>query len=80
MPWSLRSRTLPLDGPCIMGIINVTPDSFSDGGKFFSVDQAVAQGGRLAEDGYTGAQPGKATRVGGAWDAPFGTVICYGEA
>lgn len=51
MPWSLRSRTLPLDGPCIMGIINVTPDSFSDGGKFFSVDQAVAQGERLAEDG-----------------------------
>jgi dihydropteroate synthase len=34
-----------------MGIIYVTPDSFSDGGKFFSVDQAVAQGERLAEDG-----------------------------
>jgi len=51
MPWSLRSRTLPLDGPCIMGIINVTPDSFSDGGKFFSVDAAVAQGERLVEDG-----------------------------
>lgn len=35
----------------IMGILNVTPDSFSDGGKFFSVDQAVAHGERLAEDG-----------------------------
>ena len=36
---------------CIMGIVNVTPDSFSDGGNFFSVDAAVAQGEKLAADG-----------------------------
>jgi dihydropteroate synthase len=36
---------------CIMGILNVTPDSFSDGGKFFSLDAAVAQGYKLFEDG-----------------------------
>jgi len=35
----------------IMGILNVTPDSFSDGGKFYSIDDAVAQGERLVEDG-----------------------------
>ncbi len=35
----------------IMAILNVTPDSFSDGGKFFSIDNAVAQGERLVEDG-----------------------------
>src|SRR6185312_240122 len=51
MPWSLRSSVLPLDRPCLMGIINVTPDSFSDGGNFLSVDAAVAQGERLAEEG-----------------------------
>jgi dihydropteroate synthase len=36
---------------CIMGVINVTPDSFSDGGKFFDCDTAVAQGVKLAAEG-----------------------------
>ncbi len=35
----------------VMGVLNVTPDSFSDGGRFFSVDEAVAQGRRLAAAG-----------------------------
>jgi dihydropteroate synthase len=35
----------------IMGILNVTPDSFSDGGKHYAVDQAVAAAQRMAEDG-----------------------------
>jgi dihydropteroate synthase len=34
-----------------MGVVNVTPDSFSDGGQFFDHDAAVAQGVRLAEEG-----------------------------
>ena len=34
-----------------MGILNATPDSFSDGGKFATVDQAVEQGLRLVEEG-----------------------------
>ena len=34
-----------------MGILNVTPDSFSDGGKFFSCQDAVAQGQKLVKDG-----------------------------
>jgi dihydropteroate synthase len=37
--------------PKIMGIINVTPDSFSDGGKFFSVDLAVTQAMKMIEAG-----------------------------
>ncbi|MHC4663029.1 MAG: dihydropteroate synthase [Planctomycetota bacterium] len=37
--------------PGIMGILNVTPDSFSDGGRFFDSDAAVAQGIRMAEEG-----------------------------
>jgi dihydropteroate synthase len=36
---------------CIMGVVNVTPDSFSDGGKFFDAEAAVAQGEQLAADG-----------------------------
>lgn len=46
------SRTLEL-GPrtLIMGIVNITPDSFSDGGRFFSTDRAVAQAIQLTEEG-----------------------------
>lgn len=36
---------------CIMGVVNVTPDSFADGGKFFKCDDAVAQGQKLSEEG-----------------------------
>ena len=40
-----------MDGPQIMGIVNVTPDSFSDGGEFSSHVAAIDQGRRLAADG-----------------------------
>lgn len=46
-----RLAGLSLDRPRIMGIVNVTPDSFSDGGSFASVDDAVNHGLRLAEEG-----------------------------
>jgi dihydropteroate synthase len=42
-----RTRKLPY----LMGVLNVTPDSFSDSGKFFSVDDAVSHGLRMMEDG-----------------------------
>ena len=32
MAWQIRDRKLELDRPLVMGILNVTPDSFSDGG------------------------------------------------
>ena len=44
-------RLLRLDRPRVMGIVNVTPDSFSDGGAHFDVGTAVAHGLRLAEEG-----------------------------
>lgn len=44
-------RIVTLDRPRIMGIVNVTPDSFSDGGAHFDVDAAVAHGLQLAEEG-----------------------------
>jgi len=43
--YDLASRTY------IMGILNVTPDSFSDGGKYFNIEEAVRRGLKLAEDG-----------------------------
>jgi dihydropteroate synthase len=48
-----RDRVLGLIGkkPVIMGILNVTPDSFSDGGKFFAADAAVEQAKKLAAEG-----------------------------
>lgn len=44
-------RLLRLDGPQVMGIVNVTPDSFSDGGQHTTVDAAVARGLRLVAEG-----------------------------
>jgi len=49
--WRLRTRFLSLEKPLIMGVINVTPDSFSDGGSFTSSRDAVAHGRRLIEQG-----------------------------
>ena len=46
-----RNRTLDLNKPIIMGIVNVTPDSFSDGGNYHSVDDAFNQAMRLIKDG-----------------------------
>ncbi len=43
--------TLALDRPLIMGIVNITPDSFSDGGHYFSRDHAIAHATKLINDG-----------------------------
>lgn len=52
MTWRLRTRTLELgERTLIMGVVNVTPDSFSDGGAFFSVDAAVERCMRCLEEG-----------------------------
>jgi dihydropteroate synthase len=40
-------------GPHIMGVVNVTPDSFSDGGKFINPDKAIEHGALLAQQGAT---------------------------
>src|SRR3989454_1979710 len=50
--WQLPDRLLTLGRrPLVMGIVNVTPDSFSDGGQFFRTDSAVAHGLGLVEQG-----------------------------
>ncbi len=51
MSWRVRGAAVPLSRPIVVGIINVTPDSFSDGGSFFSAEDAVAHGRRLVAEG-----------------------------
>ena len=66
--WQLRDRSLKLDRPLIMGILNVTPDSFSDGGQFFSPEAAVEQAMRMREEGAD------VIDVGGESTRPQGAV------
>ncbi len=50
--WNIGARTLQLGKrTLIMGVLNVTPDSFSDGGRYFDRDRAVAHGLQLLKDG-----------------------------
>ena len=46
-----KIKNLNFNKPLIMGILNVTPDSFSDGGKFLSIDNAYAQYKKLKKEG-----------------------------
>jgi dihydropteroate synthase len=50
-PLVLGSRTIRLDQPQVMGIINATPDSFSDGGSYASPEAAAAAGSDMAAEG-----------------------------
>src|SRR5438270_12947437 len=50
-PLQLGERTVRLDQPQVMGIINATPDSFSDGGQFADVADAAHAGARMTAEG-----------------------------
>lgn len=73
--WSLGSRSLELGKrTLIMGVVNVTPDSFSDGGQFFDCDKAVAHAERLLCEGADIIDiGGESTRPGAKVDAPAST-------
>jgi dihydropteroate synthase len=50
--WKLRARTLELGRrTLVMGVVNITPDSFSDGGRFLEPEAAIAHGLRLLDEG-----------------------------
>jgi len=62
-----RSRTLDLAQPRVMGILNVTPDSFSDGGLHFDRERAIEAGLRMIEEGASIVDVGgESTRPGAA--------------
>ena len=71
-----RGRELRLGGsPLIMGILNVTPDSFSDGGKYISHDAAVHRGLEMAEEGADIIDVGGESTRPGSLPVPPGEEI-----
>ena len=64
-------RPLRLDRPRIVGIVNVTPDSFSDGGEHATADAAIAHGLRLAEEGADALDIGGESTRPGADEVPL---------
>ena len=75
--WQLRTRTLSLGGRTrVMGIVNVTPDSFSDGGLHASAETAIAHALRLLDEGADvidiggeSTRPGSSAATDAAMDA-----------
>jgi dihydropteroate synthase len=60
-------KPLDLSRPRIMGVLNITPDSFSDGGDFFTLDKAVARAEQMVEEGAAIIDlGGESTRPGAA--------------
>jgi dihydropteroate synthase len=67
MHLKLNANTLDLTRPVVMGVLNVTSDSFSDGGKFVKLDDALRQAETMAGDGATFVDiGGESTRPGAA--------------
>jgi dihydropteroate synthase len=65
MLWRCRNQDIDLARPVVMGILNVTPDSFSDGGRYAAVDaaleravQIVVEGARIIDVGGESTRPG----------------------
>jgi dihydropteroate synthase len=67
LAWRTARRTLPLEHSCIVGILNVTPDSFSDGGRHLGLDAALAGGRAMQAAGADVLDVGgESTRPGAA--------------
>ena len=74
--WAIRDKVLSTaDRTLIMGIVNVTPDSFSDGGRFLGPDRAIAHGLRLFEDGADLVDVGGESSRPGAEEVPAAEEI-----
>src|SRR4051812_33645384 len=69
--WICRDRTLDLATPVIMGVLNVTPDSFSDGGRFTRHDAALAHARRMIGEGASIIDIGGESTRPGASPATF---------
>ena len=72
--WKIAGRAVDLsESAMIMGALNVTPDSFSDGGEFFTTEKAVEQGNRMAAEGA------QIIDVGGESTRPGATEVSADE-
>ena len=72
--WQLAERTIEFPRrPLVMGIVNVTPDSFSDGGRFFNREAAVAHALQLVSDGAD------LLDIGGESTRPYADIVSVNE-
>ena len=82
--WQTSRRQICLELPLVMAILNVTPDSFSDGGKFVSIDDALRQAeGQIADGADIIDVGGESTRPGServSVDVEIGRVVPVIEA
>jgi dihydropteroate synthase len=70
MLFDCAGKSLDLSEPRVMGILNVTPDSFSDGGRFIRPDEAIEQALRMVEQGASIIDIGGESTRPGAQDVP----------
>ncbi|WP_295687627.1 dihydropteroate synthase [uncultured Nevskia sp.] len=68
-----RGRRLDLSSPVVMGVLNVTPDSFSDGGRHVGIDAALAAARRMLDDGAA------IIDIGGESTRPGADPVSVGE-
>jgi dihydropteroate synthase len=77
--WQCRDRALDLRAPVVMGVLNVTPDSFSDGGRFHEADAALSQARRMVGEGAAiidvGGESTRPGAVPATVDQELGRVI-----
>lgn len=68
--WELARGVVPLDRPVVVGILNITPDSFSDGGRFLSPDAALEHAATLVDTGADLIDLGAESTAPGATPVP----------
>ncbi len=73
MTLNCRGKLIDLSLPIVMGILNITPDSFHDGGRFLNIDIALAQAEKMLHDGA------KIIDIGGMSSRPGANVISPAE-
>src|SRR5437763_11460820 len=73
--WTVRGRELSLERPLVMGIVNVTPDSFSDGGQFVDPRAAADHALRLVDEGADVLDVGGESTRPGATPVPAGEEV-----
>ena len=78
--WTTARGSVTLDHPVLVGILNVTPDSFSDGGRFLGMDSALARADELLQEGAEiidvggeSTRPGRTAEV--SLDEELGRVV-----
>src|SRR5215210_4524971 len=71
MTWQLATRAIALHRPFVLGIVNTTPDSFSDGGHFLDAGAAVAHAEQMFAEGADAVDVGgESTRPHNAGPVP----------